>query len=159
FPFPVKYGYAAVGEVEAGPRPLLHRHVFALHPHQDRFVLPADEVVPIPDGVPVERAVLTANLETALNILWDGNAAAGDRIVVIGGGIVGMLVAALASRLPGAEVIAVDVDPARAAIARHLGVSFSAPKQAPREVDLVIHASATSAGLALAFDCAGDEAT
>src|SRR5262249_61950914 len=105
------------------PVPLLPRRFFVSHPQRPRFALPADEVAPTPDGVPVDRGVLTANLETALNILWDGNAAAGDRIVVIGGGIVGMLVAALASRLPGAEVIAVDVDPARAAIARHLRVS------------------------------------
>jgi len=159
FPFPVKYGYAAVGEVEAGPKPLEKCHVFALHPHQDRFVIPADEVVPLPDVVPARRAVLTANLETALNILWDGNAAPGDRIVVIGGGLLGFLVAALASRLPGAEVAIVDVEAARATVAKQLGVSFSSPEAAPREADLVIHASATSAGLALAFDCAGDEAT
>jgi NADPH:quinone reductase-like Zn-dependent oxidoreductase len=159
FPFPVKYGYAAVGEIEAGPQPLLKRRVFALHPHQDRFVVPADAVVALPEGVPARRAVLTANLETALNILWDGNAAPGDRIVVIGGGIVGCLAAALATRLPGAEVTTVDVDPARAAIAERLGVAFAAPDAAPRDADLVIHTSANAAGLALALECAGDEAT
>lgn len=159
FPFPVKYGYAAVGEVEAGPKALLKRRVFALHPHQDRFVTLADEVVAIPEDVPPRRAVLTANLETALNILWDGNAAPGDRIVVIGGGVIGLLVAALASRLPGAEVTVVDVDAARADVTKRLGVSFAAPGSAPREADLVIHASATSAGLALALECAGEEAT
>jgi threonine dehydrogenase-like Zn-dependent dehydrogenase len=159
FPFPVKYGYAAVGEIEAGPKPLLKRQVFALHPHQDRFVVPADEVVPLPAGVPARRAVLTANLETALNILWDGNAAPGDRIVVIGGGLVGLLVAALAARLPGAEVTAVDVDSTRGPLAGRLGVAFAAPKSAPRDADLVIHSSATAEGLSLAFECAGDEAT
>ena len=159
FPFPVKYGYAAVGEVEAGPQPLLKRHVFALYPHQDRFVVPADEVIAIPQGVPARRAVLTANLETALNILWDGNAAPGDRIVIIGSGIVGLLVAALAARLPGAEVTAVDVDAARRPLAERLGVNFAVPSSAPRDADLVIHTSATAAGLSLAFECAGDEAT
>ena len=159
FPFPVKYGYAAVGEVEAGPKPLLKRRVFALYPHQDRFVVPADDVVVIPEGVPARRAVLTANLETALNILWDGNAAPGDRIVIIGSGIVGLLVAALAARLPGAEVSAVDIDSARRPVAERLGVAFAEPKSAPRDADLVIHTSATAAGLSLAFECAGDEAT
>jgi threonine dehydrogenase-like Zn-dependent dehydrogenase len=159
FPFPVKYGYAAVGEIEAGPKPLLKRRVFALYPHQDRFVVPADDVVVIPEGVPARRAVLTANLETALNILWDGNAAPGDRIVIIGSGIVGLLVAALAARLPGAEVSAVDVDSARRPIAEQLGIAFADPGSAPRDADLVIHTSATAAGLSLALECAGDEAT
>src|SRR5258706_5633066 len=152
FPFPVKYGYAAVGEIEAGPKPLLKRRVFALYPHQDRFVVPADDVVVIPEGVPARRAVLTANLETALNILWDGNAAPGDRIVIIGSGIVGLLVAALAARLPGAEVTAVDVDSSRAPVAAQLGVAFADPNSAPRGVDLVIHTSASEAGLSLAFE-------
>jgi threonine dehydrogenase-like Zn-dependent dehydrogenase len=159
FPFPVKYGYAAVGEIEAGPKQLLKQHVFALYPHQDRFVIAADHVVAIPKGVPARRAVLTANLETALNILWDGNAAPGDRIVVIGSGIVGLLVAALAARLPGAEVTAVDVDSTRAPLAARLGVAFADSKSAPRDADLVIHTSASETGLSLALECAGDEAT
>ncbi|HLL29106.1 MAG TPA: zinc-binding alcohol dehydrogenase [Xanthobacteraceae bacterium] len=159
FPFPVKYGYAAVGEIEAGPQPLLKKQVFALYPHQDRFVVPADDVVAIPAGVPARRAVLTANLETALNILWDGNAAPGDHIVIVGSGVVGLLVAALAARLPGAEVTAVDVDSSRAAIAEKFGFAFAEPKRAPHGADLVIHTSASEAGLSLAFECAGDEAT
>jgi len=159
FPFPVKYGYAAVGEIAAGPKALLKRRVFALYPHQDRFVVSAEDVVAIPDGVPAQRAVLTANLETALNILWDGGAAPGDRIVVIGGGIVGCLAATLAAHLPAAEVTLVDVDSTRAALAKRLDVAFADPKSAPRDADLVIHTSATAAGLSLAFECAGDEAT
>ena len=123
------------------------------------FVVSAEDVVAIPDGVPAQRAVLTANLETALNILWDGGAAPGDRIVVIGGGIVGCLAATLAAHLPAAEVTLVDVDSTRAALAKRLDVAFADPKSAPRDADLVIHTSATAAGLSLAFECAGDEAT
>jgi threonine dehydrogenase-like Zn-dependent dehydrogenase len=159
FSFPVKYGYAAVGMVETGPTELKGRTIFALHPHQDRFVLPANAVVPIPKTVPARRAVLTANLETALNALWDGRAAPCDRIVVIGGGLVGLLVAALAARLPGAEVTLVDKDPTRAPLAQHLGAAFARPEAAPREADLVIHASASESGLALALELAGEEAT
>ena len=159
FPFPVKYGYAAVGTVETGPSALLQRTVFALYPHQSRFTIPAECAVAIPDNIPAQRAVLTANLETALNVLWDGHAAPGDRIVIIGAGIVGLLVASLTAKLPGAEVTVVDIDPGRKKLAETMGAHFAEPKDAPHDADLVIHASASEKGLALAFDCAGVEAT
>ena len=113
FPFPVKYGYCATGVVEEGPAELLGRIVFCLHPHQDFFNVPASSLVPVPDDVPARRATLAANMETALNALWDGGAGPGDRIVVVGAGVVGLLVTALAARLPGAEVTAVDMDAGR----------------------------------------------
>ena len=92
FPFPVKYGYCATGIVEAGDKQLIGRPVFVMHPHQDRFVAPASMATPIPDGVSLKRATLAANMETALNALWDSGAGPADRIVVVGGGIVGLLV-------------------------------------------------------------------
>ena len=159
FPFPVKYGYAAVGVVELGPEALVGRTVFALHPHQERFVIAADKVAPIPDGVPAKRAVLTANLETALNILWDGKAEAGQRIVIVGGGLVGLLVAALAAPITDTEVTLVDIDPAREKLAAHFGVAFALPKKAPADADLVVHTTASETGLALSFQCAADDAT
>lgn len=159
FPFPVKYGYSAVGVVEAGPKELLNQNIFVLYPHQERFVIAADQAVVIPKSIPVQRAVLTANMETALNVLWDGNATPGDHIVVIGAGLVGLLIGALATRIPGTVVTVVDIDPTRRKIAEKLGIVFADPKAAPRNADLVIHTSATEAGLSLALDCAGDEAT
>ena len=159
FPFPVKYGYSAVGVVEAGTKEFLGQNVFVLYPHQERFVISTEDAVAIPRGIPAQRAVLTANLETALNVLWDGNAAPGDQIVVIGAGLVGLLIGALATRIPGTEVTIVDIDPARRKIADKLGIVFANPKSAPLNADLVIHTSATGAGLSLALDCAGDEAT
>lgn len=156
FPFPVKYGYAAVGRVVAGPG--AGGRIFALHPHQDRFGLPQAAAVPVPEGVPAGRAVLAANLETALNIVWDGEAAPGDRIAVVGAGVVGALAGWLCARLPGAEVTLVDVNPARAALAAVLGCGFAAPEAAAGECDLVIHASASAAGLATALRLAGEEA-
>ncbi len=146
FPFPVKYGYATVGEVEEGPAGLKGKKVFALYPHQERFVVSADKVFPVPDNVPAKRATLAANMETALNILWDGNAQPGDRIAIVGGGIVGTLVASLASRLPGAEVTLVDIDPSREKTAKAVGASFALPGNAPMEADLVIHTTASAAG-------------
>lgn len=159
FPFPVKYGYAAVGVVEAGASALIGKHVFVLYPHQDRFAVKAERAFIIPDNVPPRRAVLAANMETALNIIWDGGAQAADTITIVGGGIVGMLVASLASRLPGAKVTLVDIEPSREAIARHFGVNFSLPDNAPGEADLVIHSTASTAGLALALQLAGVEGT
>lgn len=159
FPFPVKYGYSAVGIVREGPHELVGRTVFALNPHETVFDAPADVVQPVPGHVPARRAVLAANMETALNALWDGGAGPGDRIVVVGAGVVGALVAALASRLPGAEVTLVDVDLSRRAVADALGCRFSKPLDAPGNADLVFHTSATSAGLSCALACAGDEAT
>ena len=159
FPFPVKYGYATVGRVEEGPPALRGRIVFALHPHQSVFTLPAEAVVPVPDGVPPARAVLAANMETALNAVWDGAPGPADRIAVVGGGVVGLLVARLCARLPGAEVTVVDIAPARAELARALGARFAAPDAAPDDCDLVFHASAAAAGLATALRLAGEEAT
>jgi NADPH:quinone reductase-like Zn-dependent oxidoreductase len=159
FPAPVKYGYASVGIVEDGPDALLGRRVFCLHPHQDRYVVPEDSVLPVPDAVPDARAVLAANMETAINGLWDAAPRLGDRIAVIGAGVVGCLVASLAARLPGARVELVDIDPGRAALAAALGCAFAEPERAAPDADLVIHASGSEAGLATALRLAGFEAT
>lgn len=157
FPFPVKYGYCSVGRVTEGK--MQGRAVFALFPHQTHYRLPVTSLTPLPDGLPPERAVLAANMETALNILWDSDAGAGDRIAVIGAGVVGVLVAALAARLPGADVTLVDINPARSAIATSLGLAFSLPDDAPQNCDVVIHTTASDAGLAQALSIAGMNAT
>ena len=159
FPGPVKYGYLIVGVVEQGPAGLLGRTVFCLYPHQTRYVVPAEAVVPVPDGVPAGRAVLAGTMETAVNALWDAAPLVGDRITVVGAGMVGACVAALAARLPGVRVELVDRDPARAAVARALGVDFAAPADAADGRDLVVHASATAAGLARSLELAATEAT
>jgi threonine dehydrogenase-like Zn-dependent dehydrogenase len=158
FPYPVKYGYAAVGRVRRGPPHLVGRNVFALHPHQDCFTVPEAMTVPLPDGIPSERAVLAANMETALTVVWDAGAAPGDRIAVIGAGVVGALAGALCAKLPGAEVTLVDLNPARAALADALRCRFALPDDHPHDCDVVIHASATQEGLATALSAAGVEA-
>jgi len=159
FPAPVKYGYSNVGRVVRGPHELIDRTVFVLHPHQTRFIVPAEAVHVLPDGIPPSRAVLAANLETALNGVWDARPHVGDRIAVIGAGTVGCLAAWLASRIAGCEVELVDINPRREAVASALGVRFAAPAAAAREADLVIHASGAPAGLELALQMAADEAT
>jgi len=159
FPFPVKYGYCATAVVEEGPAELRGKTVFCLHPHQDYFNVPVDALAVLPDGLPARRATLAANMETALNALWDAGAGPGDRIVVVGAGVVGLLVASLAARLPGASVAAVDVDQSRKPILQALGAGLAMPNQAPGEADIVFHASASAAGLNTAIACAGPEAT
>ncbi len=159
FPFPVKYGYCAVGAVEQGPQALAGRTVFVLHPHQDRFAAPSAMANPVPAGVPARRAILAANVETALNAVWDSGVGPGDRIVVVGAGVVGLLTGWICGRLPGAEVTMVDVAAARAPVASALGLRFATPDAAPADADIVFHTSASAAGLATAIDAAGFEAT
>ncbi len=159
FPFPVKYGYSVVGRIEAGSADLIGQTVFVLHPHQDLFNVPADAVVALPDGMPPSRAVLAANMETALNAVWDGAPGPANRIAIVGAGTVGILVAFLCGQLAGAEVTLVDINAGRAEVAHLLGVAFAKPEAAPADCDLVIHASATASGLATALACAGEETT
>jgi len=158
FPAPVKYGYASVGVVESGPAALAGRAVFCLHPHQTRYVVPEDAVHALPEGVPAARAILAANMETAINGVWDGGPRVGDRVAVVGGGVVGCLVAWLAGRIPGCRVELVDTSEERAAIASRLGVRFATPDRATPEADLVFHASGAPGGLATALRLAAFEA-
>jgi threonine dehydrogenase-like Zn-dependent dehydrogenase len=158
-PGPVKYGYLSVGVVEEGPEDLLGRTVFCLYPHQSAYVVPADAVTVVPDGVPPARAVLAGTVETAVNALWDAAPLLGDRVAVVGAGMVGCCVARLLARIPGATVTLVDVDPARAEVAAALGVGFAPPSQAPGDLDLVVHTSATSSGLQTALDLLATEGT
>ncbi|MFO1127247.1 MAG: zinc-binding alcohol dehydrogenase [Rhodospirillales bacterium] len=162
FPAPVKYGYAAVGIVEEGPPGLAGRTVFCLHPHQDSFIVPAAGVMPLSPRLPPARAVLAANMETALNGVWDAGIGPGDRVAVVGAGVVGLLVGWLAAGIPGTEVVVIDPDPARAGIVTRLGGTYR--KRPPQPMagtafDVVVHASGQPSGLADALAIAGFEAT
>jgi len=159
FPFPVKYGYATVGRIENGPEEQLGRIVFALHPHQHLFNIPESAIVALPETLPPQRAVLAANMETALNAVWDSAAGPADRIAIVGAGTVGALIAFLYGGLAGAEVMLVDINERRAELAQKLGVRFAKPETAKGDCDLVVHASGTAAGLHTALALAGEEAT
>jgi threonine dehydrogenase-like Zn-dependent dehydrogenase len=159
FPGPVKYGYLSVGVVERGPPELRGRTVFCLYPHQTAYVVPAQSVVVVPDDVPPARAVLAGTVETAVNALWDAAPLLGDRITVVGGGMVGCCVARLLSRFPGVRVTIVDVDATRADVAAAISVDFTLPADAADGRDLVVHTSATSAGLQLSLDLLAPEGT
>ena len=157
FPAPVKYGYCSVGRVEQGPDALLDKTVFCLFPHQDYYTVPASAVLEVPANVPAQRAVLAANMETAINGVWDAEPMLGERICVIGAGVVGALVAYLCAQVPGVDVHLVDINPARRQLAEQLGVAFATPEQAPHDQDCVIHASGHSAGLRQALELVGSE--
>ncbi len=171
FPFPVKYGYCAVGTVDIGPGALQGKTVFCLHPHQDVFNAPAGMVIAVPEGIPAKRATLAANAETALNAIWDSGAGPGDRIVIVGAGVVGLMVASIAARLPGAEVTVVDVEETRRGAVESFGATFVPAAEVKAAIakassgtpyldaDVVFHTSVNEAGLNLALDCAGMEGT
>ena len=159
FPGPVKYGYLNVGAVEEGPAELRGRTVFCLYPHQTAYVVPADAVALVPEGVPPARAVLAGTVETAVNALWDAAPLLGDRVAVVGAGMVGCCVARLLSRFPATEVTLVDVDAGRAGVATALGADFALPDDAAGGLDLVFHTSATSAGLQRSLDLLAPEGT
>lgn len=153
FPFPVRYGYAAVGRVVAGPAEKVGQTVFALHPHQTRFRIPADAAVALPDGVPRARAILAANTETALNAIWDAALPPGARVAVIGAGLVGCLIAALLSRRTDLDLMLCDVIGARRALALEINVTFVEPTELPDDCVVAFHTSASPAGLQSALDC------
>ena len=158
FPFPVKYGYANVGVVEAGPEALVGRSVFCLYPHQSRYVVPSGAVTPLPEALGERRAVLTANLETALNAVWDAALLPGERVVVVGAGVIGCLIARLAAQLPGTEVTLVDIDPEKAEIAAALALPFGTTLDGLPPADCLFHAAAAPAALAAALEVTGFEA-
>jgi threonine dehydrogenase-like Zn-dependent dehydrogenase len=159
FPAPVKYGYLSVGVVEAGAAELLGRTVFCLYPHQTAYVVPADAVLPLPERVPPRRAVLAGTAETAINALWDAPPLIGDRVSVVGAGMVGCCIARLLAGIPGVRATLVDIDASRAVQAATLGVAFAGPAEAPDEQDLVFHTSASSAGLQRSLDLLAPEGT
>jgi threonine dehydrogenase-like Zn-dependent dehydrogenase len=159
FPWPVKYGYCSVGRVSAGPPELLGREVFCLHPHQTAYVVDATAVIPLPDAVPAARAILAANMETALNGVWDSGLKAGDRVAVVGAGVVGLLVAYLAARHPGTQVQVVDIDAGKAEVVRAMGAEYASVESARGGADLVVHASGSPVGLQTALALAGMEST
>ena len=157
FPAPVKYGYMNVGRVEEGPEPLVGQTVSCLYPHQDLYCVPVAAVTPVPADVPPGRAILAANMQTAVNAVWDAGPSVGDRVIVVGAGVVGLLIAC--RQIPGAQVDVLDVDPARAPVVEKLGLSFVARAPAETRADLVVHASGQPEGLATALSLADTEAT
>ncbi len=158
FSFPVKYGYCAVGVVEEGANELIGKTVFSLSPHQSYINLPSSALTVLPPDLPPKRAILAANMETALNAMWDAAPSAADHILVVGAGVLGCLVAYLCGQIPGSVVTLTDIDASRAALATNLGVNFALPGDAPNNCDLVIHASGHPTGLRTALSSAGNEA-
>ncbi len=156
FSFPVKFGYCSVVRVLEGE--LAGKHAFTLYPHQQKFRTATEKLHLLPEGLPAERAVLAANMETALNVAWDSEASAGDRVVVIGAGVLGLLVGYLLNKMPATDVTVIDKNKNRAALAKKLQLKFAEPENSPNDCDLVINTSASSEGLGQAIEIAGNQA-
>lgn len=157
FPFPVKYGYALSGVVIEGPEDRIGQNVFVLHPHQRRACVPLSALRPLPADLPLRRACLAANMETALNITWDAAITPGSRVLIIGGGVLGLLTAGVVAAIAQTSVTVSDLDPTRATLANKMGATFALPDDAPKDQDIVIHTSATETGLRQALSCAAFE--
>ncbi|MFF1828307.1 zinc-binding alcohol dehydrogenase [Paenarthrobacter sp. NPDC058040] len=157
FPGPVKYGYLNVGVVEQGPTEWVGRTVFSLHPHQDYYVVPTSQLTEIPKNVPARRAVLTGIVEVAVNALWEAGPRLGDRVAVVGGGLVGGALATLLRKFPLGRLQLVDADPEKEKLAQTLGIDFALPENAQNDCDIVFHCSATDEGLKLSLQLAGDD--
>ena len=157
FPFPVKYGYSAVGRVEDGPPEMVGKAVFCLFPHQESFQVASSALSVLPEGLPPRRAALAANMETALNAVWDSGVAPGDRVAIVGGGILGGLLAGLIGSIPGVEASLIDVQADKAALADHMNVLFRERHNAPENCDVVFHTSSSESGAATALACGGLE--
>jgi 2-desacetyl-2-hydroxyethyl bacteriochlorophyllide A dehydrogenase len=112
FGFPLAYGYAAVGQVIAVGSGVAQtwqgRCVFAFHPHASHFLASPDALLPVPAALSPEAAAFLPNMETAVNFLMDGQPLIGERVVVFGQGVVGLLTTALLARLPLARLVTLD---------------------------------------------------
>ena len=138
FPFPVKYGYASVGVVESGDPALVGRTVFCLFPHQTRYVVPVSAVTVVPEGIPDSRAVLAGTVETAVNALWDAAPLVGDRVAIVGAGMVGCAIAGVLGHFPGVDVTLVDVAPLGVQLINERGVVHGGVQY---DLDVLIYAT------------------
>ncbi|MDR6688949.1 threonine dehydrogenase-like Zn-dependent dehydrogenase [Arthrobacter sp. 1088] len=157
FPGPVKYGYLSVGVVEQGPDNWTGKTVFSLHPHQDFYVVPTSQLTAIPEGVPARRAVLTGIVEVAINALWEAGPRLGDRVAVVGGGLVGGVLATILRKYPLGRLQLVDADADKRSLAEKLNIDFALPDEAENDCDIVFHCSASNEGLKLSLQLAGDD--
>ncbi|MGI9350414.1 MAG: zinc-dependent alcohol dehydrogenase [Rhizobiaceae bacterium] len=166
FAFPITYGYACVCEVmecgKAVENLELGDRVFILHPHQDLMCVPASACHKLPDIIPTKRGVLSANMETGLNSVWDAEISGKPACAVIGAGVVGLMTAHALRETTGVSPIVLDVNPAKEKIISKLGFNFANPSRHTDlnlpEFEFLFHTSASSEGLQTAIDLAGFEA-
>ncbi|MEN0004557.1 MAG: zinc-binding alcohol dehydrogenase [Bacteroidota bacterium] len=156
FELPVKYGYSLVGQVVTQGYPLSGKKVHLMHPHQSYCIVEAEALTLIPEKVPIRRAVLASNLETAVNAVWDSQVQIGDRVLVVGFGMIGALTALLLQQIAGVEVYIAERLPQRRALAQQLDFQLLAEET---DFDITFHTSSSSSGLQMAIDRLGYEGT
>lgn len=156
FSFPIKYGYSLVGQVLDGPTSLKGKLIHTLHPHQDYARISAEDVYVIPDGISPQRATLASNMETALNAIWDSGVNIGDKVLIVGFGIIGSLIARILSFIPQVEVDVLDVQPAKITLIEQLGFSIY-KEEKEKKYDLAFHTSGSGPGLQTSINNVGLE--
>jgi 2-desacetyl-2-hydroxyethyl bacteriochlorophyllide A dehydrogenase len=161
FRFPLKYGYSAVGRVlELGPgvdSAWQGRTVFAFNPHESHVIADIAQLFPLPDDVDAETALFLPNMETAVNFLLDGAPLIGERVAVLGQGVVGLLTTALLARCPLANLTTFDHYPLRRETSLALGAHVSlSPESSPAlQADLTYELSGSPAALDAAIALTG----
>lgn len=166
FTYPVSYGYACVGKVIETQSDVSQIKkddiVFVLHPHQDIFCVPEEACNLVPATLTPSRAVLSANMETALNAVWDAEISGTSNHMVIGAGVVGLLTAFVLKSLSGHSPILIDINTAKKPIAEKLGLAFHTPDEIAQknlaEMERLFNTSASEKGLQLAIEQSGFEA-
>lgn len=163
FSYPMKYGYAVVGQVlEAGAgvdRAWIGRRVFGFHPHESHFLASPEHVVPLPEGLPAEDAVLLPSMETAVNFLMDGRPVIGERVAIFGQGVVGLMTTALLARLPLSSLVTLDRHPLRRETSVALGARLAVDPAAPdalARVQRALEGGSSHGGADLVYEVSGN---
>ena len=149
FSLPIKYGYSIVGEVISRDHALYGQAVHLMHPHQSLMWVNENTLSPIPEGIPMRRATLVSNLETALTAVWDAGLSVGDKVMVCGFGMIGALLAMIIKQIPAVALYIDEPNPERQALARSLGLQILEDET---QFDMAFHTSGTSSGLQACID-------
>jgi len=157
FPFPIKYGYSLVGKVITEGHSMTGKLVHAMHPHQDFCLINESDLFEIHSNIPAQRATLASNLETALTAVWDAQVNIGDRVLIVGFGLIGSLIARLLSFIPAIYFQIIEIDKERIQHAEKLGFPVSAILRKHSKFDIAFHTSATAEGLQTCIDGVGLE--
>jgi 2-desacetyl-2-hydroxyethyl bacteriochlorophyllide A dehydrogenase len=161
--YPLRYGYCVVGYVHRlGPGvddEWLHQPVFAFHPHSSSFTIRANELIRLPDSLALDDAVFLPNMETAVNFLQDGAPLLGERVVVIGQGIVGLLTTSLLRRTAINNLLAIEPLETRRTLSQEAGAEAAfdpGDKEHMRALDQALKLGSDTGGADLIYELSGN---
>ena len=143
----VKYGYLSVGKVVVGPKSMMNKMVYTMFPHQSMYILKSSLATLIPSHIPYKRALLTANMETAINAMWDSQPSIGDNTYVIGAGIVGILMAYVLSSTFGIKVTVIDNNASKKKLCKFFNIDFENNINCIKDPDIIFECSGNASVL------------